>query len=83
MVLVQRHMMGAGRDPRGFSIRWFLPTIKRYKNPLTHVIVASFFIQMFALLGPLFSRLLSIRFWCIKVMKRWLSSQLGCWSWGV
>ncbi|WP_238552413.1 peptidase domain-containing ABC transporter [Edwardsiella anguillarum] len=58
VVLVQRHMMGAGRDPRGFSIRWFLPTIKRYKNPLTHVIVASFFIQMFALLGPLFFQII-------------------------
>src|ERR1700721_256394 len=45
---------GAGGDPRQFGMRWFLPTIWRYRHPLGHVLAASLFVQIFALTTPLF-----------------------------
>jgi ATP-binding cassette, subfamily B, bacterial HlyB/CyaB len=36
-----------------FSLAWFLPTIKRYRRPLTDVFVASLFIQLLGLAVPL------------------------------
>jgi subfamily B ATP-binding cassette protein HlyB/CyaB len=54
VLLVQRQMLGAGTDPRSFGFRWFLPSIWRYRRPLLHVLVASLFIQIFALVTPLF-----------------------------
>jgi ATP-binding cassette, subfamily B, bacterial HlyB/CyaB len=53
-LLVQRKLGGPGIDPSAFSLRWFLPSIWRYRKPLTHVVVASFFVQAFALVTPLF-----------------------------
>jgi subfamily B ATP-binding cassette protein HlyB/CyaB len=41
-------------DPAVFGFRWFLPSIWRYRRPLAHVLVASLFIQLFALVTPLF-----------------------------
>jgi ATP-binding cassette, subfamily B, bacterial HlyB/CyaB len=35
-------------------MRWFLPTIWRYRRPLGHVLAASLFVQIFALTTPLF-----------------------------
>ena len=34
--------------------RWFLPSIWRYRKPLAHVLLASLFVQIFALVTPLF-----------------------------
>jgi subfamily B ATP-binding cassette protein HlyB/CyaB len=53
-LLVARRIGGAGADPRLFGIRWFLPTIWRYRRPLGHVLAASLFVQIFALTTPLF-----------------------------
>lgn len=53
-VLIARKLGGAGADPRSFGFRWFLPSIWRYRRPLMHVVVASFFVQLFALVSPLF-----------------------------
>ncbi|MGH6797481.1 MAG: cysteine peptidase family C39 domain-containing protein, partial [Roseiarcus sp.] len=36
-LLVARRIGGAGVDPRQFGMRWFLPTIWRYRRPLGHV----------------------------------------------
>ena len=52
-ILLARKAGGPGINPRSFSMRWFLPTIWRYRHPLSHVLLASFFVQMFALLTPL------------------------------
>ena len=42
-------------DPqRRFDITWFLAAIRKYRSPLQEVFVASFFLQVFALLTPLF-----------------------------
>ena len=42
-------------DPhRRFDFGWFLAAIRKYRAPLSEVMVASFFLQVFALLAPLF-----------------------------
>ena len=54
MILVARRIGGTGIDPKTFGFRWFLPSIWRYRKPLAHVLLASFFVQIFALVTPLF-----------------------------
>ncbi|MGE3246811.1 MAG: ABC transporter transmembrane domain-containing protein, partial [Beijerinckiaceae bacterium] len=53
-ILVARRWGGPGADPTTFGFIWFLPSIWRYRKPLTHVLVASLFVQLFALVTPLF-----------------------------
>ena len=53
-LLVARKLGGPGITPSAFSFRWFLPSIWRYRKPLGHVLLASFFVQTFALVTPLF-----------------------------
>ena len=57
VVLVTRRLGGAGIDPTTFGFRWFWPSILRYKRPLAHVLVASLFVQLFALATPVFFQL--------------------------
>ena len=54
LVLITRRADGPGVDPAKFDFRWFLPSIWRYRRPLGHVLFASLFIQLFALITPLF-----------------------------
>ena len=54
VVLVQRRFRGEGADPKTFGLRWFLPSLWRYRKPLAHVMIASLFVQIFALVTPLF-----------------------------
>ena len=54
VILVARKIGGAGIDPTTFGFRWFLPSIWRYRKPLGHVLLASLFVQIFALVTPLF-----------------------------
>jgi subfamily B ATP-binding cassette protein HlyB/CyaB len=54
VILVTRRWGGAGIDPALFGFRWFLPSIWRYRTPLAHVLIASLFVQLFALVTPLF-----------------------------
>ncbi|MGN6448704.1 MAG: type I secretion system permease/ATPase [Brucella intermedia] len=53
-ILVQRRFMGAGSSHESFGFRWFLPSLFRYKRAFGHVLLASLFIQLFALVTPLF-----------------------------
>jgi ATP-binding cassette, subfamily B, bacterial HlyB/CyaB len=53
VVLVTRRA-GVGIDPRQFGFNWLLPSIWRYRRPLAHVLLASLFVQVFALVNPLF-----------------------------
>jgi subfamily B ATP-binding cassette protein HlyB/CyaB len=53
LILVTRQR-GIGVDPRSFGFSWFLPSLWRYRRPLGHVLVASLFVQIFALVTPLF-----------------------------
>lgn len=54
VILVTRRVGGPGVDPTTFSLSWFIPSIWRYREPLAHVLAASLFIQLFALVTPLF-----------------------------
>lgn len=54
LILVGRRLKGLGEDPRTFGMKWFLPSIWRYRKPLAHVLLASLFVQIFALVTPLF-----------------------------
>ncbi|TPM25306.1 type I secretion system permease/ATPase [Mesorhizobium sp. B2-3-5] len=58
VVLVTRRLGGAGTDPNTFGFRWFLPSIMRYRRPLAQVVVASLFVQLFALITPVFFQLI-------------------------
>src|SRR5271165_4106195 len=53
VLLIARRVGGAGVNPRLFGLRWFLPTLWRYRKPLGHVLAASLFVQIFALTTPL------------------------------
>lgn len=53
-ILIQRRFAGAGASREGFGFRWFLPSIWRYKKAFGHVLLASLFVQLFALVTPLF-----------------------------
>jgi subfamily B ATP-binding cassette protein HlyB/CyaB len=53
MILATRRWGGAGAEPAGFGFKWFLPSIWRYRFPLAQVLVASLFVQLFALVTPL------------------------------
>ena len=37
-----------------FNLRWFIPSLVKYRKLFTEVIIASFFLQLFALVTPLF-----------------------------
>ena len=39
---------------RRFDVTWFLGAIHKYRHQLSEVVVASFFLQLFALISPLF-----------------------------
>ena len=54
VLLVGRRLGGEGSDPREFGFKWFVPSIWRYRKPLAHVLLASLFVQIFALVTPLF-----------------------------
>ncbi len=58
LVLVTRRLAGAGFDPNTFGFRWFLPSILRYRKPLTQVVIGSLFVQLFALATPIFFQLI-------------------------
>ena len=57
VLLVTRRLGGAGIDPDTFGLRWFWPSIRRYRRPLVQVLVASLFVQLFALATPIFFQL--------------------------
>jgi len=53
LILIARRA-GIGGSFREFDFSWFVPAILKYKSLLMEVLVASFFLQLFALLTPLF-----------------------------
>lgn len=57
IILVARRIRGVGINPIVFGFSWFLPSISRYRKPLINVLIASLFIQLFALATPLFFQL--------------------------
>ncbi len=53
LILLTRRALLFGDDTR-FGFKWFIPAIKKYKHLFIEVLAASFFIQLFALITPLF-----------------------------
>ncbi|MBV1884203.1 MAG: type I secretion system permease/ATPase [Pseudomonadales bacterium] len=53
LILVTKRSVLPGGSNK-FDISWFVPAILKYKKILLQVVVASFFIQLFALITPLF-----------------------------
>jgi subfamily B ATP-binding cassette protein HlyB/CyaB len=41
-------------DTRPFDISWFIPALVKYRKPLRDVLIASFFVQVMALVSPIF-----------------------------
>jgi subfamily B ATP-binding cassette protein HlyB/CyaB len=41
-------------DARPFDISWFIPALVKYRKPLRDVLIASFFVQLMALVSPIF-----------------------------
>lgn len=52
-ILLSRRAQLAGAD-RKFDISWFIPAIVKYRRIFGEILVASLFIQLFALITPLF-----------------------------
>ncbi|MDE3238079.1 MAG: type I secretion system permease/ATPase [Paracoccaceae bacterium] len=57
VLLVGRRIGGPGINPDTFGFSWFLPSIYRYRRPLATVLIATLFLQVFALVTPLFFQL--------------------------
>lgn len=53
LVLVTKRA-GLGDLMRRFDVSWFIQAMKKYKRLLVEVLIASFFLQIFALISPLF-----------------------------
>jgi subfamily B ATP-binding cassette protein HlyB/CyaB len=53
LILVTRRVLAPAGERR-FGFSWFLPAIVKYRRLLGEVLLASFFLQVFALLTPLF-----------------------------
>lgn len=54
VILIARKTGGVGIDPEKLGFAWFRQAIWRYRKPLAIVLLASFFVQCFALITPLF-----------------------------
>ncbi|MFQ5661601.1 MAG: type I secretion system permease/ATPase [Gammaproteobacteria bacterium] len=53
LILITRRAM-LSNELKKFDFSWFIPAILKYKKLLGEVLIASFFIQIFALMTPLF-----------------------------
>ena len=53
-VILMARRASLGDPHRRFGIGWFVAAMHKYRQPLTEVLVGSFFVQLFALLTPLF-----------------------------
>jgi subfamily B ATP-binding cassette protein HlyB/CyaB len=65
---------GLGELARRFDITWFLQAMHKYRRLLGEVLIASFFLQLFALSRRCSSRSSSTRCWCIAASPRSMSS---------
>jgi ATP-binding cassette, subfamily B, bacterial HlyB/CyaB len=52
-IILVANQPGRLSAPSAFGFGWFLQSILRYRRPLTHVLIASVFVQLFALVTPL------------------------------
>jgi subfamily B ATP-binding cassette protein HlyB/CyaB len=70
-VVLMTRRAALGDLDRRFNISWFLGAIRKYRGLLSEVLLASFFLQVFALVAPQSSfRSSSTRYWCIVASAR-------------
>jgi ATP-binding cassette, subfamily B, bacterial HlyB/CyaB len=53
-ILLIARRAGLGDPYQRFGIGWFIAAMRKYRQPLLEVLAGSFFVQLFALLTPLF-----------------------------
>lgn len=53
LILMQRRAKLLGKGSK-FDVSWFIPAVLRYRRIFAEVLVASFFLQLFGLITPLF-----------------------------
>ncbi|MGB9153394.1 MAG: type I secretion system permease/ATPase [Alphaproteobacteria bacterium] len=53
-IILMTRRAGLGELARRFDVTWFLQAMHKYRHLLTEVLLASFFLQLFALISPLF-----------------------------
>lgn len=53
ILLAPRHRTSIGQQ-QSFNLRWFIPSLVKYRTLFIEVLIASFFLQLFALVTPLF-----------------------------
>lgn len=54
LILLTKKGLAGGFGQTKFNLKWFIPSLIKYKRLFGEVIVASFFLQLFALVTPLF-----------------------------
>jgi len=54
LILLSPRDLGGVGVQRMFNLRWFVPSLVKYRKLFAEVVVASFFLQLFALVTPLF-----------------------------
>ncbi len=54
LILLAPRERGRLKAAQQFNLHWFIPALLKYRKLFTEVIIASFFLQLFALVTPLF-----------------------------
>jgi subfamily B ATP-binding cassette protein HlyB/CyaB len=54
IILLSPRDAGTQLPASSFNLRWFIPSLVKYRKLFTEVVIASFFLQLFALVTPLF-----------------------------
>ena len=49
---------GGASGPEVFGLKWFIPSVLKYRKPLTEVLIASLVLQIFALVTPIFTQVI-------------------------
>ena len=55
-VILLTRRASLGSDIQEFGLNWFVPVVARFRGLFSEVLVASFFLQLFGLIAPLFSQ---------------------------
>ncbi len=55
LLMTSREQMAGSTRP--FDISWFIPALVKYRRPIRDVLIASFFLQLMALVSPIFFQL--------------------------
>lgn len=58
IILMSYRGTGFLKSPEVFGIKWFIPTIWKYRKALRDVMLASFLLQLFALVMPIFTQVI-------------------------